>query len=150
MAGTGKKVMGQGLAIAKAMGQDPTAVLGAFKAEMVKTEGDKATLKLSRPGWRRGQDGGVRQGRGQDPRRHGGGLEEALGELKGQLDAVPAQMTEAKPMAMAMLAQVEGTLDKLAAAGSQAEFDAAVMGAMAAMGGPVALPVVPCRVMPRR
>ena len=56
--------------------------------------------------------------------------------MKGQLGAIPAQMAEAKPMAMPMLTKVEETLDKLNAAKSQEEFDGALLGAVAAFGGP--------------
>ncbi|MCA9527678.1 MAG: hypothetical protein KC549_15425 [Myxococcales bacterium] len=135
-AGTGKKVMGQGLALAKAMGQDPTAVLSAFKAELVKTEGDKATVKLSAPGGGEGKEEQFVKVDGKwIPADMQASWSREMGQAKAQMAAIPGEMAQAKQMAMPMLGMVEGTLDKLAGAADQAAFDGVLMGAMAAMGG---------------
>lgn len=137
LSGTGAQLMGQGFDLAKAAGQDPTAALAGFKAEIVKTEGDKATVKITAPGGGTPKDEEFVKVEGKwIPAEMAAEWKQEMEKAKSELGAIPAQMAEAKAMAMPVLTQVEGTLDKLAAANSQAEFDAALMGALAAMGGP--------------
>ena len=137
LSGTGAKLMDKGFEIAKAAGQDPTMALKGFQAEMVKTEGDKATVKLTPPGGGSPSEEQFVKVEGKwIPAEMADEWKQEIERMKGQLGAIPAQMAEAKPMAMPMLTKVEETLDKLNAAKSQEEFDGALLGAVAAFGGP--------------
>ena len=130
---TGGDLMKQGVAIAKATGQDPMAMLAGVKVEKGAAEGK---VKISMPGQEGGKEEEFVQVEGKwIPAEMAKEWKGEIEKAKKQLGEVGPQMAQAKAMAMPMLTKVDGALDQLAGAKDQAAFDAALTGAMALMMG---------------
>ena len=136
LAGTGTKLMKQGFTLAKAAGQDPVKALAGYKAELVKAEGDKATVKLISPDRKEPKNEEFVKVEGKwVPANMAKEWKSPMNEARKNLGEIPVQMARGKSMVMPMIAKLDGALDKLGGAKTQADFDKVLMEAMATMKG---------------
>lgn len=136
LAGTGTKLMKQGFTLAKAAGQDPVKALVGYKAELVKAEGDKATVKLISPDRKKPREEQFVKVEGKwITAEMAKEWKSTMNEARKNMGNLRAQMAKGKGMVIPMIAKVDGVLDKLGGAKTQADFDKALMEVIAAMKG---------------
>lgn len=146
LATTGAKVM-QHAADLSAMSEDDPykkelqAKAAGMKAEVVKTEGDKATLKLSAPGETDETVELVKVEGKWLPAELVDGWADAMKEAKAAIAEInPEAMAQMKPQVMGMLVGVETALDQLAKATTAEEFSKILGGLMGSIPFPMGLP----------
>ena len=147
IAGTGGKLMNQAAALSAMVPDDPynTKVkkLGETKVTVLSSDATTAKVKVEVPGEDAEETDMVLVEGKWLPKEIADEWQEKIAEAKkGIAEIKPEDMAKQKPQVMAMLTMVEGTLDQLAAAKTQQEFDAtaqqamgSIMGAAMMMGG---------------
>ena len=142
---TGGKLMRQFSELSALSDQDPykknfqTKMKGA-KIEVLKTEGDKATVKVSYPAGEEETSEMVKVEGKWLPKEMVDGWKEAMTSAKTQIAGIDKTMAEAKPQVMGMLAGVETALDQLSAAKTPEEFGKAAAGIMGNLPFPMGMP----------
>jgi hypothetical protein len=126
--------------------QDPykknfqTKMKGA-EIEVVKAEGDKATVKVSYPGGEEEISEMVKVEGKWLPKEMVDGWKEAMSSAKTQIAQIdPKTIAEAKPQIMGALAGVETALDQLSKAKTAEEFGKAAAGLMGNLPFPLGMP----------
>jgi hypothetical protein len=141
---TGGKLMQKASEFSALSGQDPykkevQAKLRDTKVEVLKSEGDTATLKVSVPGERDEDTVMVRVEGKWIPKEMADGWKDGMAQMKKQIAAIDEKaMAAAKPKVMGMMVGVETALDQLAKTKTAEEFAQAVGGLMSNL--PFALP----------
>lgn len=129
LSGTGTKIVQESIKISELSPEKPMDQLKGMKATMVKTEGDKATLKLSRPNAKEEEVEFMKVEGKWIPADLNKEWPEIIKEARAGLAEISGEeMAKNKPQIIMMMASVEGIIDQLAKADTQEKFDAAVEG----------------------
>ena len=142
---TGGKLMQQVSELSALSEQDPykkqfQAKMQAVKVEVVKTEGDKKTLRLSLPGEPEQTSEWVKVEGKWLPEEVVSGWKESMTSAKTQIAGMDKTLAESKPQIIGMLAGVETALDQLSKAKTPEEFGQAAAGILSNLPFPLGMP----------
>ncbi len=127
----GHQLMQQFSALSKLSPEDPMAILRQASVELVKESGETATLKLSVPNKPAEEVRFMRIEGKWLPMEMVEGWDKAIAEAHDSLEKMPSGTDEqSKAQAQMIMAMVEAVVDRMAAANSQEEFNAALSGIM--------------------